>query len=616
MTKSVAGLACLIFVASVAGIVSDTGAAADRTRNSEGGLIALASAKFPNLTRAERALLAYADKSNLSRGMFALAGSSPDPLDPSNDPANAKMWSRDRDVRSTLIRWIAVDDAATTEVDANGVRLLGARIVGPIDLAQLKVPFALILVRCWIPQPIDLEAAELPSLDFSGSYTSRINARRVFIRGNLYLGSVTGPFSPLGGDLLAPFSASGTVDLTVSKILGAANFAGGHFRYEEETSLPVERILRIALFISDAEIGGDIALCCGFQSDGCAFVAKNTIGGDIDAFGGRFVNPNNVALEAGGNDVKGTIFIGENPGFETEGSESDGLVMLENSRVAAVLIDNARFRGQASERHGLFASGLSVRGPLVWHDVKLENGAIVELSAASVGSLFDEERSWPAPGTLLIDGFIYGNLGGKNSFFPWTSPRDADSRLRWLALQDGYHPQPFRQLAKVLRESGDEAGAVKVMIASGDARYSQYGFIGRVWGDLLKFTIGYGHRPLLAILWSAVVVIFGALVVASAKRARVMRLTWPENNPIPPGDPVARLHPFLYSLDTFLPFVNLHQGHYWWPDSETSGRWAWLGTSVEIRGSFVEYYLWAQIIAGWLLSAIFVAGVTGLIRND
>jgi hypothetical protein len=30
--------------------------------------------------------------------------------------------------------------------------------------------------------------------------------------------------------------------------------------------------------------------------------------------------------------------------------------------------------------------------------------------------------------------------------------------------------------------------------------------------------------------------------------------------------------------------------------------------------SIVLYYLWLQIIAGWLLSAIFIAGVTGLIR--
>jgi hypothetical protein len=28
------------------------------------------------------------------------------------------------------------------------------------------------------------------------------------------------------------------------------------------------------------------------------------------------------------------------------------------------------------------------------------------------------------------------------------------------------------------------------------------------------------------------------------------------------------------------------------------------------------YYLWLQVIAGRLLSAIFIAGVTGLIHND
>jgi len=41
-----------------------------------------------------------------------------------------------------------------------------------------------------------------------------------------------------------------------------------------------------------------------------------------------------------------------------------------------------------------------------------------------------------------------------------------------------------------------------------------------------------------------------------------------------------------------------------------------LRATVNCRGSFVLYYLWAQIIAGWILSAIFVAGVTGLIRGD
>jgi len=30
----------------------------------------------------------------------------------------------------------------------------------------------------------------------------------------------------------------------------------------------------------------------------------------------------------------------------------------------------------------------------------------------------------------------------------------------------------------------------------------------------------------------------------------------------------------------------------------------------------LRYYLWLQIMAGWLLSAVFIAGLTGLIQND
>ncbi len=95
-----------------------------------------------------------------------------------------------------------------------------------------------------------------------------------------------------------------------------------------------------------------------------------------------------------------------------------------------------------------------------------------------------------------------------------------------------------------------------------------------------------------------------------------MRLTWPETTPPPSGDSHADIYPLLYSLDVFVPFVNLHQEHYWWPDPHAVGEWRVFGQRLRVRGSLVLYYLWLQIIAGWVLSAIFVAGVTGLIRND
>jgi hypothetical protein len=194
--------------------------------------------------------------------------------------------------------------------------------------------------------------------------------------------------------------------------------------------------------------------------------------------------------------------------------------------------------------------------------------------------------------------------------------KDASSRLRWLALQPEFHPQPYRQLAKVLRANGDDAGAVNVLIAEQDARFQNSPLIRRIWAGFLKTTVGYGHEPLLTIIWATIVVMLGWLMVTIGSRAGVMRRTWPESIPISEDvSPYERLHPFLYSLDVFLPFVNLHQEHYWWPDAGAAGELALFDRKVKFSGRILRYYLWLQIIAGWLLSAIFIAGVTGLIRT-
>jgi hypothetical protein len=131
----------------------------------EPALVRLAATKFPNLTHADRALLEFVDKSSINRGEFAIAGTSAAPLDPINDPAHASEWPHDRDIRAGLIRWLAVDNKASVLVDPNGgVRVLGARIVGKIDLAHLRVPFAITLARCAMPDRMNLESVEVPHI--------------------------------------------------------------------------------------------------------------------------------------------------------------------------------------------------------------------------------------------------------------------------------------------------------------------------------------------------------------------------------------------------------------------------------------------------------------------
>src|SRR5262249_15903024 len=76
-------LAALAIVGAISFVATDAGAREDSP------LVKLAALNFPNLTRAERALLDFAERSNTHRGAFAIAGSSDVPLDPSNDPAHA-----------------------------------------------------------------------------------------------------------------------------------------------------------------------------------------------------------------------------------------------------------------------------------------------------------------------------------------------------------------------------------------------------------------------------------------------------------------------------------------------------------------------------------------------
>jgi hypothetical protein len=578
--------------------------AAGTTSASDSSLVKLASAQFHNLTRAERTLLEAANVRNVARSNFAIAGISADSGDPSNDPAHADKWDHERDVRARLIRWMCVDPGAIGLVDRGGIRLLGARIVGELDLSYLHIPFALVLNHCSIPERIHLSSADVPQLDLNGSYIGELDGEGLYVHGQLYLGY--------------GFHASGEVGLQNAKVDGVIDCGAGHFTHSKVEPQVWGAGLNKAINLEAVQVRSDIYLWDGFESDGMIYLDDAVLGGDLGLMGARVSNPGQTAIHADGIDVKGNVLIGlrsigENSSVArhfqkvSQGFETDGLVEFNAAHVGAnFVVTHAKFAGTANGPAGLEAPGMSVRSAFVWTDVSLAQNAMLDVSASTVGVFVDDESSWPGPGNLSINGLIYQGI----------NPSEVRARLRWIGKQSGFHPQPYRQLAKVLQESGDDSGAVTVLVAGSDARYQEYGLMGRVVGSILKATIGYGHQPFRTILWMIGVIVLGWLVVTTGARAGVMRRTWPDSPP--PGEVAAyeKLHPLLYSVDVFLPFVNLHQEHYWWPDAERSGECSVLGARFRMSGAFLRYYLWAQVIAGWLLSAIFVAGVTGLMRND
>src|SRR6516165_12445349 len=101
---------------------------------------------------------------------------------------------------------------------------------------------------------INLVSADLPAIDLRGSRTGRINGRHLTVHGDLNLAAL---YNPQGGEQHGAFSASEVVDLINAKIGGEADFKGGRFHYSETGAAPWEKIQKIAINLTGAEVDGD-----------------------------------------------------------------------------------------------------------------------------------------------------------------------------------------------------------------------------------------------------------------------------------------------------------------------------------------------------------------------
>jgi hypothetical protein len=157
-----------------------------------------------------------------------------------------------------------------------------------------------------------------------------------------------------------------------------------------------------------------------------------------------------------------------------------------------------------------------------------------------------------------IEGFVYGNISG--------GPRDARSRLKWIALQSEFKPQPYRQLAKVLGEGGDEEGA-KAVLTEMERRQRGAGL-----GSLfMRWFVGYGYYPgralvgltiLTGLMWviNRRAFFAGAMVPTDADAYKSYK---EKGSPTPS---YVGFSPFVYSLENSLPLVKLGQAERWQSD--------------------------------------------------
>ncbi len=492
-----------------------------------------------------------------------------------------------------------------TNNDGEAIFADGMKVEGDVFLGNgFKVEGEVRLMVTTIGRDFNCTNAE-----FINEKGDAISADRMDVKGGVYLGD--------------GFKAKGTVRFLGASIGGNFNCTNGEFINEKKNAISADR-----MYVKD-----DVHLNDGFKAKGRVSFAGASIGGNFNCLDSEFINEDGKAIYANRMDVKGGMYLSN--GFKAKGEVSLlGTIIGRNFNCMqgefineggiAISADGMKVGGHTFLREGFRAEGtISFVGATLgsvfgWTGVKLTENTKLDLRNTSVGVLYDDddEDSWPKEGKLLLDGFTYNEIYDK-------SPKNAKSRIKWLNRQgkELFRSSPYEQLAKVFEKMGRREDAKKILIEKEKKLTRLGGFSpwGQLWRDVLGIIIGYGYRPWRALWFIVAIILIGTAVFGSGYKAGII-VPVERTTAAPKGDEqlqdgCSKFNAFVYSMDMFVPLVDLNIAKYWRPDANKSDILRYKKYCLLIRGDFIREYMWVHICLGWILTTLWVAGLTGLVRK-
>lgn len=503
-------------------------------------------------------------------------------------------------VRARFIRFLCLggDDAAA--VDLLGIWLSGAWVVEDLDLRGATEA-----------RPLLLESCRLEGVLASDGHIKRLVLIDCLLEGPLHAQQLRcdGDFYFADGS-----SVTGEVGLAGASIEGDLSLAGAR----------LDNPAGVSLNLQGARIRGGLFLNAGFSSAGSIFMHGASIGTAIACTAGRFAKPKDIALALDRTKVTGSVFI--NNGAEVEGEvriiacDIEGSLDLvggtfRNPGANALICDTTRARG------GFFFRGATrVEGQ-------------IDLNSSQLGDLCDDAAVWEnSSGPLLLDGFVYDHITGG-------APVDAEFRIAWLKRQrsdhllESFRPQPWEQLIKVLRASGNPDEARKVAIAKHRQMRDAGRYAGgsKLWDSIYGGLIGYGYEPwrlfrVVVALWAACTLAYWAAVnpqwfgatthLLAPSRAEASlacvatRLRHRDDPCLAPRRQYADFFAPAFSAEVLLPVVTLGYKGEWKPVvSAPDGSWLLWGWAIRI-------VYWVEIAFGWLAGLLLVSAVGNLMKRE
>lgn len=529
-----------------------------------------------------------------------------------------------RTIRAGIIRYLLMGGCEDLRCHEKGVQVRGALIPDKLDIEGCDSDRSLTLFRCRFERPLVLMNAQLRGVFLDGAHCPGIFASGLNLRESMHL---------CGG-----FRSTGEVQLLRAAIGGNLVCNDGTFQNGGGYALSAD----------GAAIDGDVFMQRRFHAFGEVRLLGAQIGGDLACDQARFQRGNGHALSADGLKVSGSVYLRNQ-------FRSNGVVQFSGAEIGGALsIESASLQNMGG--YALYIGNAKIVGPLVWRGGNNASGKVL-LAGAICAELNDEFTDWPeAAGSLSLNQFTYGSIGGHGAV-------DAETRLKWLALNDvsrGFRPQPYQHLAKVLREMGHAEDARKVMVEKeklqradrlvrlekrlgalqptdrmpDDQYVAQTTHVNRhqlkfdlwwlpKWDRLFRRLVGYGYYPFNSFWFGLGLFLFAAALFsmtwhsgAFAPNSPVILISeeWAsvlsEDNPakaweVGPGRDYETYNSFAYAFDAVIPLIDLGQESAWSP-STSRGPFGW----------FAWWAKWILKIAGWIITALGAAALTGIIRRD
>lgn len=383
------------------------------------------------------------------------------------------------------------------KIDPKGLNVHGAYISGTFDFSFCNTDLPFSFLNSTFEKEINISDSKIKCLSLEASKVKSLYGQRLICESGIFLTN--------------KFEANGQIDFHSAQI-GGLDCYNGKFSNKNENEY--------ALLCDYSEIKGEVSLSGKeFESKGEVSFNSAQIGKNLDCTDAKFTNENNRALTCNGANIKGAVFLdnvevnGEmnfnsaeiwktldcpNAKFINKKGTSlncdrvkiKDSVNLRNGFISEgrVNFNSAEIGGSFSCKDGKFINegnnaltcqnikvdgdvflndGFNVIGNVHFSSSQIEKALILSnldikgifnLSSAKINEIELNDNFWNKKDfkELHLDGLEYNHLSGTSL--------DSRTFKNWLIKMPKFKPQPYKQLAKVLRNMRHNKEANDIMI--------------------------------------------------------------------------------------------------------------------------------------------------------